>query len=466
MLSILDPALDRHTLDRRSTFLTAAGVALLILPLAALRPFEQPATAQTTGRTTADKPLAQTSSSTSTSASSYNCDSADLNARSHTTSTHISVDDEPEEGVRSLSYMVSGPGRCAEASMTGLAKFSVDETRLLSLPPGAFVRFRERLPGMDRSFVAVPGPNGGPSYVARLNGRAVDFDAAMSGWLAGLIPEVMREAAVNVPQRVTRLRSAGGVGGALRAIAGIRSTSAKTAHYKALLETDDFTQTQIDAIARSAGEQLASSPSDLRSVLDLMLPQRKIARAGRAENSGRDTRSVYPSAAAKASIGQSIQSAFRDAKSSGDKASILTQYAAGGDPDAVLMALRGAKDLTSDGDKANLLKTVAATALTARNPALRRAFFNAFETLSSDGDSRSVLTAAIPYGHANPAITLDVIESTRHISSDNDKAEVLIALTKQRLLSSAAIRDAFLSAAKQISSSADYKRVLQAAIEQ
>jgi hypothetical protein len=227
----------------------------------------------------------------------------------------------------------------------------------------------------------------------------------------------------------------------------MRSTAAKTSHYKALLEPDNFTQAEIDRIARAAARDLASSPSDLRGVLDVMLSHR-------------------PSNAAQKAIGESVKTAINKAQSSGDKASLLTQYAASGDPDAVLMALRGAKELSSDTDKANLLKTVAATALTARNPALRRAFFEACETLSSDGDSRSVLTAALPFGHANPAVTLDVIEATRHISSDSDKAEVLIALTQQRLLSSAAIRNAFLSAAKAISSSYDQKRVLQSAIQQ
>ena len=79
---------------------------------------------------------------------------------------------------------------------------------------------------------------------------------------------------MNVPERVSRIRGQSGVSGVLRAIAGIRSTASKTTHYKALLETDNFNQSQIDAIARSVGEQLASSPSDLRSVLDLMLPGR------------------------------------------------------------------------------------------------------------------------------------------------------------------------------------------------
>lgn len=445
MLAILDPKLDRHNLDRRSTLFTAAAVALLVLPLAALRPFEQPGIQTLARQLTSNQPgtTALPAAKTNTN---YTCDSADL-GRTAGTSTHISINDDPEAGIRNLSFMVSTPGRCAEARMVGIARLSSDETRLVALPPGGMMRLREVLPGSDRSLVAVAESNGVPSYVARVGGRPVDFDAGMQEWVSRLMPEIMREAAIDVPQRVARLRREGGVDGVLDAIARMRSTAAKTSHYKALLKTDNFTQGEIDRIARAAGRDLASSPSDLRAVLDVMLSER-------------------PSAAAQASIGQSVQTAIRKAKSSGDKASILTQYAAGGDPDAVLMALRGAKELSSDGDKSNLLKTLAASALNGRNLALRRAFFDAYETLSSDGDSRSVLIAALPYGHANPAVTVDVIQATRHISSDGDKAEVLIALTKQRLLTSAAIRNAFLDAAKEISSSYDQRRVLQAVSEQ
>src|SRR5689334_468766 len=47
MLAILDPRLDRNTLNRRGAFMTAAIVALLTIPLAALRPFQQPTTSPT-----------------------------------------------------------------------------------------------------------------------------------------------------------------------------------------------------------------------------------------------------------------------------------------------------------------------------------------------------------------------------------------------------------------------------------
>jgi beta-lactamase regulating signal transducer with metallopeptidase domain len=468
MLAILDPKLDRQTLDRRSTFLTAAVVALLVLPLAALRPFQQPAVPETSMNIASAKPDAKTSP-TPGNTTSYSCDSVDLDPASRGTSTHINVHDEQETGSHIIRYMMSTAGRCAEGSVFGLPTFNADESQLVSLPPEGLARFRERLPGNDRMVVGAPGSDGVVTYIARVNDRRVAFDAAMSAWLAGFIPEVMREAAVNVPQRVARTRGQSGVGGVLRAIAGIRSPSSKTAHYKALLETDDFSQSQIDAIARSAGEQLASSPSDLRAVLDLMMPQRAIARrkgTSRSEGSAPVARGTYPSAAATASIGEFVLSAVRKAQSSGDKASLLRQYAANGDPDAVLMALRGVKDVPSSGDKASVLRIFAAPALSRNRADLRRAFFDALGTGVSSGDRRDVLTAAIPYGHTSSAVTIEILEATLNITSSGDKAQVLIAVAQQRLLTSPAVREAYLKAAKQIASSSDYARVLQAAIQQ
>src|SRR5438067_7484484 len=137
----------------------------------------------------------------------------------------------------------------------------------------------------------------------------------------------------------------------------------------------------------------------------------------------------------------------------------------GGDSDAILMALQGAKDLTSDTDKSTLLKTIAATALTSRSPSLRHAYFDAFATLNSDYNGRGVLIAAIPYAHANPAVAMDVINGTLHLNSSVDKAEVLIAVANQRLLRRAENRKAYMVAAMKIISSADYSLVLQAAIQ-
>jgi hypothetical protein len=130
------------------------------------------------------------------------------------------------------------------------------------------------------------------------------------------------------------------------------------------------------------------------------------------------------------------------------------------------MALRGVKDVSSSGDKASVLKTLVAPALSRNRADLRRAFFDALATVVSSGDRRDVLTAAIPYGHTNSAVSIEVLEGTHNLTSSGDRAQVLIAVAQQRLLTSPAVREAYLKAAKQIASSGDYARVLQAAIQQ
>jgi hypothetical protein len=46
----------------------------------------------------------------------------------------------------------------------------------------------------------------------------------------------------------------------------------------------------------------------------------------------------------------------------------------------------------------------------------------------------NVLIAAMPYGHSSPAITLQVIETSRSLASSGDAQNVLISLVSQRLL--------------------------------
>jgi hypothetical protein len=46
----------------------------------------------------------------------------------------------------------------------------------------------------------------------------------------------------------------------------------------------------------------------------------------------------------------------------------------------------------------------------------------------------NVLITAIPFAHANPGITLQVIEASKGLGSSGDAANVLVSLVSQRLL--------------------------------
>jgi beta-lactamase regulating signal transducer with metallopeptidase domain len=448
MLAILDPRLDRHTLPRRGTLMTATIVALLTLPLAALRPFQQPVQAtaardefpqsfrvslQPSGTVTITGAAATGSAGSAvsatqlanpakpagwkdswtlpknpTQATAWSCET--FRGPSHGSSTHINVSDNSASQI--IQYMTAEGDRCAEATVVGPAKFSADETRLAQLSPGGFARFRERTSSVDRAVSVVPVGDGSLSYTAMLDGRTVPFDAAMQTWLAQFLPQVLREASINVPERVARIRAEGGVPAVLKEISAIHSSGAKAAHYEALLKGPPMSAEDAERVTIQAGNELVGSSGDLSSIIQ-KLP-----------------RSSIRSAPAR----KAIATALSRINSSGDKANTLQVLAPNADPELLLILGEAAEALPSSGDKANFLIATAAEYLTPNNPALRNVYFHAAATLQSSGDMANVLISAMPYGHADPQVAMQVIETSKGLASSGDAANVLIDLASQRVL--------------------------------
>ena len=437
MLSILDPRLDRKTLNRRGTLMTAVIVALLTLPLAALRPYQQPAAHAdefpasfkisiseppkpglsarpapvSTGATSAQLPPSRSTAavkSTAASPTTWSCDNYWASQRG--TSTHINASNNGASQI--LQYMVTTADHCAEATVVGPAKFSADETRIAQLSPGGFARFRERTNAFDRAVSITPLGDGSLSYAAMTDGRSVPFDAVMQSWLAQLLPEVLREAAINVPERVARLRAQGGVPAVLQEISRMHSSSAKRAHYEELIKHGPtLSASDAERVAEQVGTDLTSS-GDLSSVLQ-MLP-----------------RSAVQSPGAR----RAIAGALSHISSSGDKANTLQVLAPNADPELLILLANAAADLPSSGDKANFLIATASEYLTPSNEWLRDAYFRAVKTVQSSGDMANVLISAIPYGHANADVAFHVIDASKGIVSSGDAANVLISLSSQRVL--------------------------------
>jgi beta-lactamase regulating signal transducer with metallopeptidase domain len=441
MLAILDPRLDRHTLNRRSTVMTFAVVALLTFPLAAWRPFQQPAAARdefppsfkvslsepTKTTPTGDAPnvtltfpaggaakpttVVPAAKSSKTSQAKWTCESYPVGTELHGTSTHIDAHDGGG-GDQSMRYLVSETGRCVEASIVGKIVASPDETRIAQLAPGGFARFRERTSTTDRVVSVSPVGDGSLSYSAAVNGKVVAFDSQMQSWLSTILPEVLRESGVNATERVARIRSQSGVAGVLRMISQIRSPSAKTLHYYALLEGAPLSAADAEKVAIQAPKDLASSSGDLSAVLQ-KLP-----------------RSVMQSAAAR----NALADALPRIQSSGDRANTLQILAPNADPEMLILLAKAAETLPSSGDKANFLISTAAEYLSTSSEALHNAFFRVVATLPSSGDMANVLISAMPFGHTSPEITMQVVEASKDLRSSGDAANVLISLVSQRLL--------------------------------
>jgi hypothetical protein len=222
----------------------------------------------------------------------------------------------------------------------------------------------------------------------------------------------LREAAINVPQRVARLRAQGGVPAVLQEISRMHSSSAKRAHYEELIKHGpSLSAGDAERIAQQVGTDLTSS-GDLSSVLQ-MLP-----------------RSAVQSPGAR----RAIADALSKISSSGDKANTLQVLAPNADPELLILLAKAAADLPSSGDKANFLMTTASEYLTPSDASLRDAYFRAVKTVQSSGDMANVLISAIPYGHASSDVAFQVIDASKGIASSGDAANVLISLSSQRVL--------------------------------
>lgn len=428
MLAILDPRLDRHTLNRRGTLMTAIIVALLTLPLAAWRPFQQPSvkaepTMQATVKgdefpssfkVTFGDPAAPATGTTKawvtqwpSQKSAWSCDSY-VSGR---TGTHISVSDDNGSSPI-MQYLTSTTNRCAEASIVGRIKFSPDERSITGLTPGGFARFRERTAGADRSVSVTSTGDGSLSYAAIVDGRTVAFDGGLQAWLGGFLPEIVRESGIDVPERVARIRAQGGVPAVLREVSQIHSTATKRAYYEELLKGAPLSGSDADNVAAQVSKDFSASSGDLSSVLQ-QLPRTALQSAGAREG---------------------IKYALSHIASSGDKANTLEIMAPNADPELLLILVKAAEDVQSSGDKANFLTTTAAEYLTHRNETLRNAYFRTVETVQSSGDMANVLISAIPYGHGDPEVTRLVIETSKGLASSGDAANVLIEVVNQHLL--------------------------------
>ena len=111
-----------------------------------------------------------------------------------------------------------------------------------------------------------------------------------------------------------------------------------------------------------------------------------------------------------------------------------------------------AKAMSSDNDKANVLTLL--SGYYTETP-----FFDAVNTIRSDNDRKRVLKKVIERTPVR-TVLLETIDSASGISSDNDKAELLIAAAK--VSGEPEVRAAVQRACGKLGSDSDYRRVANA----
>jgi hypothetical protein len=139
---------------------------------------------------------------------------------------------------------------------------------------------------------------------------------------------------------------------------------------------------------------------------------------------------------------------------------LMLLAAHGDDRDMVARVLGSAEKISSDGDKARVLKE--AVIRYTDDEFIRKAFIDAANSISSDGDHQQVLVALVHRQGIGAATVAGIAKSAQRISSDGDKARVLVELVGVNVEPA---RDDFFAAADTIHSDGDHSHVLLALLD-
>jgi beta-lactamase regulating signal transducer with metallopeptidase domain len=363
-----------------------------------------------------------------------------LKGQGNSTSIHSnSSDDHP----KTFSFTSRNEKRCAHIEVIGDVTFNDQATDIEQLGPESHIQIQELAPnGLLREFVA-SNQNGTTERDYSENGRPASFDADARAWLSAMIEEMVRETGIDAKRRVSRLLRQGGVPAVLGEISRINSTGGKRAYYEAMLDSGRLDERDVLNLVTNVGRDLSPSSGDLSAVLTKL-------------------RSIHGSPELYAAL----DDALGHIDSDGDRARALTTYvgAAANDRDLLLVVLRAARGISSDGDKSSVLVQAGPQALATGDDALREQYFRTARSIGSDGDLSRVLVSVVSFGHASPATARDLIQSAKKIGSDGDKANVLVAIANARLLTTRDLQDAYIDAARSIGSDGDYRRVMESTL--
>jgi beta-lactamase regulating signal transducer with metallopeptidase domain len=390
--------------------------------------------------------------------------------------------------------------------MHGHVEFNDDESDVKSITPGGWFSYEESHGFSSRRYQVTADGSGAIKRQYLVDGRDHPFDDEARAWVRASVPEILRESAVDAPERVRRLLKQGGAKAVLAEIARIRGSGARRRYIEELVPIGNLNTDQFQTLLRDV--RAIPSDGDKSSLLIFLARytlkdnlRDYVFQAVATINSSGDRRRVLSRLvqedASRATLAAAAKSAEQIA-SDGDKAGLLVELAqryrgnedmrrpffrtvetirssgdrarvlvavigdSGSDRDTLVDALRATVGIPSDGDKARVL--VNAAGYWKEDDAVRRAYFEAANSLRSSGERARVLTTVSGRGTLSAATLAETVNSADRIPSDGDKARVLLAIIERSGVPNEVLIAAVQSASR-LNSEGEKARVLLVAIE-
>lgn len=291
---------------------------------------------------------------------------------------------------------INDHGERYRAKIRGKVEFNERDDDIARMEDGATASFEQTVQGVTRR-IDFSSRDGRIEQRYFVDGREQAIDDAGRGWVAGFVPTIVRETAVNVGPRVKRIHAAGGADAVLDEIGQIRSGYSRGAHLRELYPLGKL------------------SPAQATRVIGLI----------EGIDSDYEMRNALAALAASNPL----------------------------DADQQLLVLTQAGNIDSDYERAELL--VGMLSQLAPGAQVRAAWLAAAAEIGSDYEHRRVLTALLEAGDYDDATLGEVIDAAESIGSDYERRTLLVSAI-ERIGDADRVASTYAAAASDIGS--DYER--------
>jgi beta-lactamase regulating signal transducer with metallopeptidase domain len=449
LVAVLDSTRSRRGMSRSGAALLAAGSLVLILPLAAFKPWKEtessdaqaPQTPSLQSKGPEDAALRAESSAEAFPERDIALDAAPVTGSivtgsdapsaldlkvaptlplarvtatlspagvcpgSKSTSTHIHQDND---GVEKLTLKSNTDNCSLEILAEGKFTFNDDLTDIASLAPGGSLTISETIAGRVRK-LELRSVGGLIQRRYSVNGTPAAFGDEERHWLSEMLVAVERRTAFSAKTRVPRLWQNGGINAVLSEVSLMEGSYPKRVYLETLLnEGINFESAILTRIIRQIGSEFTSDYE--RRVVLARMPAQKF-------------------------MNDESWNAFADAvaqmTSDYEKRVVLTEAFTKQrpSPEAAARLLRPATSINSSYELRVLLTGPALRYAT--NPVVQPAFVAAARKISSSYELRTTLAALVDEIGLAPQTAVALLEPAGRIESDYEKAEIIAAFAKR-----------------------------------
>jgi len=341
-----------------------------------------------------------------------------------------------ERLVGEFQHHSSDGSRRLQIASSGKIEFTEDERDIQHISPGGHFAVLEKRGFTTRRLEIEPGPDGKLTRSYTYRGEPIPFDEGAKAWLAELIQGLIRDDGFEAPSRVQRILQRQGPAAVLDEITRIKNGQVKSIYFEELAKSNALDLTMKQRIINQASKEI-SSDGEKAVLLERLVGH------------------FWNDVTLRESLIVSVDTLHSD----GEKARLLSHVLEKPNPTTRdLVAILGVVErISSDGEKSSLLQLLAPHY--SGTDALRTSFFRAANTLRSDGERRQALGVLLQNKALGLEDLVEGLESVAYLSSDGEKASMLVEMTKL-YKEDAALRSAFFKATDTLSSDGEHRRVL------